>query len=111
MPIIFYKPEKEQPWARKGSITFNGVPLEPGTNALTDEQFKVLSGHPDYQKYVGWGAISPPNESLPLFPNTGVDINDFTPKEITPKEITPPPAKQPRKKPSPPAIETPNEQQ
>ena len=103
MPTIFYTPEKEQPWARKGSTTFNGVRLEPGINTLSEEQFKVLSGHPDYTKYVGWGAISPPADELPLFArSSATDISDFIPKNIVTET---PPAKSTRKKPAPTSIE------
>ena len=103
MPTIFYTPEKEQPWPRKGSTTFNGVRLEPGINTLNEEQFKVLSGHPDYTKYVSWGAISPPADELPLFARAkDTDISDFIPKNIVAET---PPAKATRKKPVPAAIE------
>ena len=80
MPTIFYTPEKEQPWARKGSTTFNGVRLEPGINTLSEKQFKVLMEHPDYTKYVSWGAISPPADELPLFArSSSTDTSDFIP--------------------------------
>jgi hypothetical protein len=102
MPTIFYTPEKEQPWARKGSTTFNGVRLEPGINTLSEEQFKVLLEHPDYPKYVSWGAISPPAEELPLFArSSATDVSDFIPKNIV-AEIPP---KTTRKKPTTPTVE------
>jgi hypothetical protein len=102
MPTIFYTPEKEQPWARKGSTTFNGVRLEPGINTLSEEQFKVLMEHPDYTKYVSWGAISTPAEELPLFARTSTtDTSDFIPKNI----VTEIPSKTTRKKTTAPSVE------
>jgi hypothetical protein len=64
---LFYYPGKEKPNPRKGAITFDGVNLEPGINTLTSEQFTRLKKHPDYQKYLEWGAITPTAEPLPLF--------------------------------------------
>jgi hypothetical protein len=64
---LFYYPGKEKPNPRKGATTFDGVNLEPGTNNLTHEEFTRLKKHPDYQKYLEWGAITPTAEPLPLF--------------------------------------------
>ena len=64
---LFYYPGKEKPNPRKGAISFDGVNLEPGINALTSEQFTRLKKHPDYKKYLEWGAITPTEEPLPLF--------------------------------------------
>ena len=67
MTTLFYYPGKEKPNPRKGATTLDGVNLEPGINTLTSEQFTRLKKHPDYQKYLEWGAITPTAEPLPLF--------------------------------------------
>jgi hypothetical protein len=64
---LFYYPGKEKPNPRKGAITFDGVNLEPGINILSKEEFTRLQKHPDFKKYLEWGAIAPTPEPLPLF--------------------------------------------
>lgn len=94
---LFYYPGKEKPSPRKGAISFDGVNLEPGINTLTSEQFTQLKKHPDYKKYLDWGAITPTAEPLPLFltqpsdplektlnnANNPVDLSPFVPTNPT----------------------------
>ena len=99
---LFYYPGKEKPNPRKGATTFDGVNLEPGINTLSKEQFVRLQKHPDFKKYVEWGAITQTEEPLPLFltqpsdplektlkKDDAVDLSTFVPT---------PPSKTTRKK-------------
>ena len=107
---LFYYPGKEKPNPRKGAITFDGVNLEPGINTLTSEQFTRLKKHPDYKKYLEWGAITPTEEPLPLFlthpsdplektlkkdNENSIDLSTFiptNPAKNTRKKVTPVPS-------------------
>ena len=106
---LFYYPGKEKPNPRKGATTFDGVNLEPGINTLTNEQFTRLKKHPDYKKYLEWGAIAPTAEPLPLFlthpsdplektlqrADDSTDLSTFIPTnstKTTRKKVTPVPS-------------------
>jgi hypothetical protein len=99
---LFYYPSKEKPNPRKGATTFDGVNLEPGINVLEDDKFKKLQNHPDFKKYVDWGAISPTAEPLPLFLTTPSDplektLNDANTVDLSTFIPTPPPKATKRK--------------
>jgi hypothetical protein len=103
---LFYYPGKEKPNPRKGATTFDGVNLEPGINTLSNEQLTRLQKHPDFKKYVEWGAIAQTEEPLPLFltqpsdplektlkkDDDSSDLSTFIPKatpKATRKKVTP----------------------
>jgi len=55
--LIKYHPENERPVPRNASTSLGGVFLSPGDNSLTDKSYLELKQHPDYPKYLEWGAI------------------------------------------------------
>jgi hypothetical protein len=81
------------------------VNLEPGINVLEDDKFKKLQNHPDFKKYVDWGAISPTAEPLPLFLTTPSDPLEKTLNNANPVDLStfiPTPSQKTTKKKIPP---------
>lgn len=89
MPILYYRPELEQPNPRKAFVTFDKITLEPGVNVLSEVDVKKLQAHPDFARYCQWGAIALEAEPLPLL--------ELTPP--SPEFNSPPEVKRARRKP------------
>lgn len=57
MVKIIYTPEKERPIPRKGSLTINGVLLNPGVNVLTQEDLQRIISLDSIAQYQAYGAL------------------------------------------------------
>jgi hypothetical protein len=61
--IAIYYPENCRPHPSKAPVVFSSpasgvfVTLKNGANEITEKQEKALNAHPDFAKYLGWGAI------------------------------------------------------
>ena len=58
---VLYHPHNTRPHASKTKVTFSqkglNVTLEIGQNFIDKSVFAKLKAHPDFDTYVGWGAI------------------------------------------------------
>jgi hypothetical protein len=86
MPAILFRPQKCYP-PSTASHFFNTLELRPGTNLVSEAELTTLETHPDFSRYLGWGAVevvAEPQMTIDLAAPQATDITNFSIETVEP---------------------------